>query len=105
MDNTTTMGVGKYDVAFQPNISLEIENIGSTPVVNPWIVINDVRDWRNIDTILEEATRSATSTQDSIMLIYEFVKSNRIQDSPKFRGDELHDPVKHFNSYRWCPPS
>ena len=99
MDNTSTIANSMYDVAFQPNISLEIKNTGSTPVINPWIVINGVRDWRNIDTMLEEATRGAASAQDSIMLLYEFVKSNRIQDSPQFRSDELHDPVKHFNCY------
>lgn len=99
MDNTTTRGYPTYEVAFQPNISLEIENVGSVPIIDPWIVINDVRDWRNIDSIVKEATRGAVDEQDRLMLIYEFVRSNRYHNYPLMGGNELNDPVKHFNSY------
>ena len=99
MDNTTTRGCGSYQVAFQPNISLVIENIGDAPVEDPWIVINGVRDWRNIATLVAEATRGARDDQDKLFLLYEFARSNRYHDLPLFLRDELHDPVKHFNSY------
>ncbi len=99
MDNTTTRGCGSYDVAFQPNISLVIENIGLAPVVDPWIVINGVRDWRTADSIIAEAVAGAEGEQDKLMLLYEFIRSNRYHDLPLFERDELHDPVKHFNSY------
>jgi hypothetical protein len=99
MDNSTTRGYESYDVAFQPNISLEIENLGSTPVVDPWVVINDVRDWRTIDSIIAEATRNAIDEQDRLMLLYEFIRSNRYHTRLLFTGEELHDPVKYFNSY------
>ncbi|GAH33800.1 unnamed protein product, partial [marine sediment metagenome] len=99
MDNTTTRGYPSYEVAFQPNISLEIYNVGTTPVIDPWIVINDVRDWRNIDSIVAEATSGAVDEQDRLMLLYEFARSHRYHDNPLFPGDEMHDPVKHFNSY------
>lgn len=99
MDNTTTRGYGQYEVAFQPNISLKIENIGTSPVVDPWIVVNDMRDFRTIDSIITEATRGALDEQDKLMLLYEFARSHRYHDNPLFQGDELHDPVKHFNCY------
>jgi len=99
MDNSTTRGYQSYEVAFQPNISLEIENLGSTPVADPWIIINDVRDWRTIDSIIAEATRGATDEQDRLLLLYEFIRSNRYHTRLLFDGEELHDPVKYFNSY------
>ncbi|MFQ6096176.1 MAG: putative Ig domain-containing protein [Armatimonadota bacterium] len=99
MDNTTTRGCGSYEVAFQPNISLEIENVGTTPVVDPWIVINGVRDWRTIDTMLSEALRGARDDQEKVYFIYEFARSHRYHDSPLFVHNELHDPVKYFNCY------
>jgi len=99
MDNTTTNGYGRYDVAFQPNISLEIENIGPEPVVDPWIVVNSLNDFRTIDSIVEEATRGARSEQERLLMLYEFARSRRYHDYPQFQGDELHDPVRHFNCY------
>ncbi len=99
MDNSSTRSYSDYEVAFQPNISLEIENVGFTPVIDPWIVINDKRDWFDIDRIVAEATRGAIDEQDKLMLLYEFARSHRYHNSPLFPGDELHDPVKHFNSY------
>ena len=102
MDNTTIRGFDSYKVAFQPNISLVIENAGSTPVVDPWIVINDVRDWFNIDRMVAEATRGAAGEQERLMLLYEFTAVNWYHTwpfKPLFSRDELHDPVKHFNSY------
>ena len=99
MDNTTTRGYPLYEVAFQPNISLEIENTGETPVEAPRIVINGLRDWRTIDSMIAEAVRGAANAQDSLFMLYEFARSNRYHDRPLFQGDELHDPVKHFNMY------
>lgn len=99
MDSTTTRGCSSFEVGFQPNMSLVLENVGDTPVIDPWVVVNGKRDWRNIDTLLTEATAGARDDQEKLLLLYEFIRRNRYHDSPLFVHDELHDPVKHFNSY------
>ena len=40
-ENSSTRKYSDWEVAFQPNISLIIENTGNTPVRNPKIIIND----------------------------------------------------------------
>jgi len=36
----TPIGYGTWSQTFEPNISLRMENIGSTDVVNPWVIVN-----------------------------------------------------------------
>jgi len=85
MDNTTTNGYSTYDVAFQPNVSLEIENIGASPVTDPWVVVNGERDWRTMESIVEDATRGARDDQERLMFIYEFAR-NRSRNIPRNTG-------------------
>ena len=62
---------------WQPNRSLKIENIGTTEVHNPWIVVNGRRDWRAPENVLAEAIRGYTQPADIARAIWEFRRRNR----------------------------
>ncbi|MBM4083905.1 MAG: hypothetical protein FJ272_03865, partial [Planctomycetes bacterium] len=51
MDSATGQFGQGFRTAFQPHISLTIENTGRTPVVNPRIVTNDERRWWSVAEI------------------------------------------------------
>lgn len=104
MENTLTVASGNYQIAFQPNIQLTIENTGDTPVVNPRLVINDRGNWYTFDSLLEEFTRGAETDQDRVYLIWENMRRNLYHESPTFAQDEPHDPVRLMNifGYNLC---
>ena len=99
MENTTTVACSNYQVRFQPNLSLTIENTGDRPVVNPRLVINDRGNWYTFDSLLEEFTRGATTDQEKVYFIWQSMRENLYHESPLFGDEEPHDPVKLFNVY------
>ncbi|MBN1806820.1 MAG: hypothetical protein JW837_16350 [Sedimentisphaerales bacterium] len=99
MDNTTTRLYATFDIAFQNNISLTMENTGNTTVKNPRIITNDKRRWWCIEEMLDEILADARSDQEKAFFIFDFVRSNRHHDDPIFRDKELHDPVKVLNVF------
>ncbi len=99
MENTTTVACSNYQVVFQPNIQLTLENVGDTPVVNPRLVINDRGNWYTFDSLLEEFTRGATTDQERVYSIWQNMRQNLYHSSPLFANNEPHDPVKLFNVY------
>ena len=90
---------------FEPMRLVRLENIGVTEIVNPWVIVNDKRDWRTAEAIVAEALRSygnpATMTdRDRARAIYEFVRTHRFHATT---GDfEVRDPVKLFNVYGYA---
>ncbi|MEA3402363.1 MAG: hypothetical protein U9R79_14090, partial [Armatimonadota bacterium] len=99
MDNSLTRSHGNIEVAFQPNISVTIENTGDVPVVNPRLVVNGRGNWYTLAGMVEEWTRGATTDQEKAYLIWENARHNRYHQSPLFRSVETFDPVKMFNVY------
>ncbi len=99
MDNTTTRRYENFDIAFQPNIALEIANTGDRPVVNVRVVINDRGRWWSLETMLDEILAGARDDQEKALLIWDFVRKNRYHDLPLFADDELHDPVRFLCTY------
>ncbi len=103
MDNTLLRGNGFIKIGFQPNISVEIENIGKNLIQNPFVMSNGKRDWRSIDKIVKEAIKGANNYQERLMMLYEFVRKHKYHGPiyyKTFPGErELHDPVKYLNSY------
>ena len=99
MENATTRYYHKFVVAFQPNLSLTIENTGKRPIVNPRIITNEKRRWWRIEEIIKEATAGAKTELEKALFIWHFVFKNRHHDAPIFRKAELHDPVKMLNLY------
>lgn len=93
---------GAWQQGFQPMRSVRMENIGDIDVVNPWIIVNDKRDWRSTSSIVAEALRSfgdptTMNEADKARCLWEFVRRHRFHATT---GDfEVRDPVKMFNVY------
>jgi len=99
MENTRTLVNSNCYITFQPNLSLTIENVGDTPVVNPRLVINNRGNWYTFDSLLEEFTRGAKTDQEKVYFIWQSMRENLYHESPLFGDSEPHDPVKLFNVY------
>ena len=101
-DNSSTRHCSNWEVAFQPNISLTIENSGKTLVRHPKIIVNGKRNWGSMAEILAEALKDTQNEQEKIYLLWDFMRKNRYHDSPVFghaSANELHDPAKMLNIY------
>lgn len=99
MENTRTLTTNNCYITFQNNVSLTIENVGATPVVNPRLIVNDRGKWHTFESLLEEFTEGATTDQERVYLIWENMRQNLYHESPLFGDSEPHDPVKLFNVY------
>ncbi|MHC4400577.1 MAG: putative Ig domain-containing protein [Planctomycetota bacterium] len=99
MENTRTLTSSNCYVAFQNNVALSIENVGSVPVVNPRLIINDRGSWHTFESLLEEFTRGAVNDQEKAYLIWQNMRENLYHETPLFGDSEPHDPVKLFNVY------
>ena len=102
MDRALTRHGGHWRCGWQPNESLTIANVGSVPVENAKVIINDRGDWYTLDALLGEATATAKDDQEKVYLLWQFCRSNRHHDDPIFGtayAEELHDPVKMLMIY------
>jgi len=79
------------------NVEITVENLGDTPVRDPWITANGLYDWFDIDTMVKEITAGCTTEEEKALAIWEWVLWKRFQRSP---NDEsaLH-PVRDMNCY------
>jgi len=98
-ENTLTRSHTNFAIAFQPNVSLTIENTGDEMVAWPKLIANGQKDWSTYDALLEDFTRGATSDQEKALFIWQAARENRYHSTPLFADAEFHDPVKMFNSY------
>ncbi|MBI5685183.1 MAG: hypothetical protein HZC54_08875 [Verrucomicrobia bacterium] len=97
-ENTRTpVGYQAWSRAFEPMREVRVENVGDTPVVNPWLLVNSRRDWRTVEKIVAEATRGCANDRERAIAIWRFVINNRFHATPN-DGDNV-DPVKQFNVY------
>ncbi len=94
------MGYEPFSVIFEPNKSVEIENIGNTVIKNPRLIINGERDWGNIDNIAASIITDSMTIDERVRAIFEFCKTHLFHFSPD-RRDGL-DPVKAFNVYGYA---
>ncbi len=98
MDNTTTRHHETWNIDFQNNVALTIENTGSVPVLNPRVVTNGKRNWHSVESMIAEFTEGARNEQEKIYMIWESLRQNRHHDYPLF-GADYHDPVRFLNVY------
>ncbi len=98
-ENSHTRLNDGFLVAFQPNLSVTIENTGEATILWPKVIANDRANWGTYDDLLAEFTRGATNDQEKALFIWQTARDNRYHCSPLFADDEFHDPVKLFNSY------
>jgi hypothetical protein len=86
-----------YHQGWQPNRFLRIENIGTTDVVNPWIIVNGKRNWRTLKDIAAEATAGCTNECEKARAIWEFHRNHRFHACTW--DAECNDAVKVYNIY------
>jgi hypothetical protein len=91
------VGYSPYKQSYEPNHSVRLENVGDTDVVNPWIIINNRRDWRSIDHILAEIITDSMTDAEKARAIWEFACNHRYHYT--CATDEVKDTVKMLNSY------
>ncbi len=91
---------------FQPNVSVTIENVGTTDVRSAWLTVNG-RDWYDIDTLLASITTPDMTDREKAFAVYELFKTSfyhynvaecRLDETGRLTSDVL-DPVKMFNIY------
>jgi len=88
---------GAYHQGWQPNRFMRLENIGDTDVVNPWIIVNEKRNWRTLKDIAEQAVSGCTTERDKARVIWEFQRNHRFHATTW--GNESNDAVKVYNIY------
>ncbi|MBM4040233.1 MAG: hypothetical protein FJ290_17140 [Planctomycetes bacterium] len=88
---------GAFHQGWQPNLSARIENVGETDVVNPWLTVNGLGDWRTVQKIAEEATRGCQTDADKARAIWEWERHHRFH-ATTWDG-EVSDAVKAHNVY------
>ena len=88
-----------FTIAFQPNISLKIENIGDTPVINSQVTINGKAAWRDLDSLLAFIWQGAKTDREKVLHLWEFVRESVYHYDTIVSFGELVDPIKVFNIY------
>lgn len=85
-----------FEQTWESNRSVRMENVGTTDVVNPWLV-SGRNDLRNLDAVVSRAIEPGMSANDSAMSLW----WQEIQHRFHFEGDnsELSSPVKVLNVY------
>ena len=99
MDNTATRKHETWEIGFQNNMPLLIENTGDTTIVNPRIITNGKSQWQSAESMLAEFTAGAKDEQEKIYMIWEGLRQNRHHDDPLFEKGDYHDPVRLLNCY------
>ncbi len=111
---------GLYTVAeepmFQPNVSLEIANIGTTKIVAPRLVVNGERNWFDMPSLLGGLGVDGLTDEEKAFRIFGFFSRSDVNahnrrafvgpDSPgvdrppSFNGfEERGDPIRSLNTY------
>ncbi|MEW6356558.1 MAG: putative Ig domain-containing protein [Planctomycetota bacterium] len=97
VNTRTPIGYGVWSQAFEPNVSLRMENVGETDVVNPWVIVNGKRNWRTMQDIVAEATAGCKTEKERAVAIWLHEINHRFHWTT---GDnENNDPVKVLNIF------
>ncbi len=86
-----------YGTMDPENVEIEIENLGDRPVVNPWLTVNDLFDWFNVESLVEEITRGCKTDEEKALAIWSWVQWKRFQRSP--HDDSSLNPIRGLNGY------
>ncbi len=91
------VGYAAYHQGWQPNRFLRLENIGQTVVVNPWITINEKRNWRTLADMARAAVRGCETEAEKARAVWEFTRHHRFHATTW--DNETNDAIKVFNVY------
>ncbi|MGB8478208.1 MAG: putative Ig domain-containing protein [Acidobacteriaceae bacterium] len=86
-----------YDQYWEPNVRVTMENIGDTPVVNPWLQRAGTMDTRALKSIVDSIVTPGMSDKEKARRIWEFEINNRFHATTQ--DDEVADVVKRVNVY------
>lgn len=99
MDGVNTRGpVGYqvYDQAFEPNLSVKMKNVGTTPVHNPWLIANG-KDWRTVSSVVKGVIDDDMSDAEKALALWTFQRGGRFHASPYDRDNG--NVIKMLNVY------
>lgn len=91
------IGYWAYDQYWEPNVRVTMENIGDTPVVNPWLQRAGTMDTRTLQSIVDSIVKPEMSDKEKARRIWEFEINNRFHATTQ--DDEVADVVKRVNVY------
>ncbi len=98
-ENSTTFSVEMTSASRVSNYAIILENTGTAPLANPWVVINGRGSWFDVDSMVAEICGPETDPGKKAFLIWLFLKQNRYHWYPAEAGSEIHSPVKFINIY------
>ena len=91
------MGYWAYDQYWEPNVSVRLENIGDTPVINPWIRRAGQPDTRSLQAIVDSIVQPGMSDKEKARRLWEYEIQGRFHGTTQ--DDEVADEVKRVNIY------
>lgn len=91
------IGYWAYDQYWEPNVSVTIENTGSTLVTNPWLRREGMPDTRTLQSIVASIVKPGMSDKEKARRIWEFEINNRFHATSQ--DHEVQDVVKRVNAY------
>ena len=91
------IGYAAAEQAWEPNRSLLVENIGSTDVVSPAVLVGGRSTCRTLEELVAEATRGYTAPADRARAIWEYQRRRRFH-ACTWDG-ECSDALKVFHVY------
>jgi len=91
------MGYWAYDQYWEPNVSVTLENLGDTPIVNPWIQRAGAPDTRSLKSIVESLVKPGMSDKEKARRLWEYDIQSRFHATTQ--DDEVADEVKRVNIY------
>ena len=97
--HTDTYSVTTDGTTQPENLYLRIENVGTTNIVRPKIVVNGRPDWSTMDAILAEIIEPGMTDDEKARAIWQFARQARYHWWPPTVRPDIHDPVKLFGTY------
>lgn len=96
------LGYNPPKINFEPMRFVRLENVGTTDLIDPRVIINGKRDWSSLDGIINEALQrfgepELLSPEEKARAIYEFHRKHHFHAST--HDSEMQDPLKVYNIY------
>jgi hypothetical protein len=84
---------------FEPMVSLSISNQSDTIVRHPRVVINNRKNWFDIQSLRSECFEGANTEKEKALALWQFFRNNRLHYNEPECCDEINDPIKLFGVY------
>jgi hypothetical protein len=100
LDGPTTrdpIGYQPWSQEFEPMRAVRIENVGDTPVVNPWLFTDDRGHWRSVQELTEHVTAPYDTELDRALAMWWWETRHRWHWTTHTRNN--NDPVKVWNIF------